>query len=47
MVLKIALRIHVDVTEQGMLNADYDKSGDVTLIDAQLTLKRALKIIGE
>lgn len=43
-VLKLALGINVNVTEQGIKNADYDGSGNVDLNDAMYTLKEALGI---
>ena len=43
-VLKLALGIPVEVTEQGRVNADYDENGKINLSDAQYTLKAALGI---
>lgn len=44
-VLMLALGVKVDVTEEGKLNADFDKSGRIDLTDAKYTLKKALGII--
>lgn len=46
LVLKIAVGIEVKetISEQGMLNADYDKNGNVDLNDATYTLKSAVGI---
>ena len=44
MILKLSLGISVKITEQGKLNADFDKNNKIDLNDAKYTLKTALGI---